>query len=651
MTKFNFFLKSVGLFLFLFVSNLFAQTTITLSAACGDCKSSSNGTAVVSSYGNSTCTAGTSGTLNGTYTAGQQVTPANTMTLYANVMTAGSWSISTTANNGVTFSGSGTFATTGCQQITLTASGTPTLPGPLIAVTNTSPQGSAATTVQPASASNPSSNGTAIVTNYGNSTCANPSTGTINGTMTAGVAVSGVTMSLYANVTTAGSWSLSATQNGVTFTGSGTFNATGCQLINLNASGAPTNAGSFTWSTNSNPVGSAPSTVVAAFNPATITAGTGTFSGRTCFDVAQSNNNANSCGSLTDRIATYSADFTQSAINTQSYTFIPSGTVSNVRFYHVNQSSSGAIVSISGGNTNNNISNPVTAIVNYNSSNNTLATARTNSNALTSKIYVVYNVNATATTNPADDRILQLTATVKDCNCCGAVTYITPNSDTMTFREFLCHNLGADTSLDPHVPTLGLFGAHIQWGKRGPNITGDSQVDWQTAPTDGPNGFAAAPKAATVQTTDDYAIAGWSTIIPAYNAWSDFLIDETAIRKPVKAAADPCPGGYRVPTLREWSGLITGTANSYNKSGSWDISQTTFTSAWHYTKYGTNIKTLTLPASGYRGENDGTANWGHRLDYALNEKGWIVVGGVNDVPSYTGPDYELRGVTVRCIAE
>ena len=95
----------------------------------------------------------------------------------------------------------------------------------------------------------PSSNGGAVVSNYGNSTCANPSSGTINGTMTEGVAVSGVTMTLYANVTTLGTYSLSSTQNGVTFSGSGTFTTLGCQLITLTASGTPTAAGSFTWCT------------------------------------------------------------------------------------------------------------------------------------------------------------------------------------------------------------------------------------------------------------------------------------------------------------------------------------------------------------------------------------------------------------------
>lgn len=110
----------------------------------------------------------------------------------------------------------------------------------------------------------PSTNGTAVVSNYGDATCANPSSGTINGTMTAGTPVSGVTMSLYANVTTLGTYNLSAVQNGVTFSGTGTFTALGCQLITLTASGTPTTAGATTWGTNSTPMGTATATVAAA---------------------------------------------------------------------------------------------------------------------------------------------------------------------------------------------------------------------------------------------------------------------------------------------------------------------------------------------------------------------------------------------------
>ena len=220
---------------------------------------SSNGTAIVASYGGAGCTG--NGILNGTYTVGQAMTSGNTLTFYANVTQVGTWNISTAANNGVTFSGSGTFTSTGCQAITLTASGTPTSAGSIIATTNTSPSGSASGTVS--ASSTPSSNGTAIVSNYGNASCTNPSAGTINGTLTQGVAASGVTMTLYANVTQIGSWNITTiASNGITFSGSGTFTTTGCQAITLTASGTPTSTGSVTANTNTTPVGTATATVV-----------------------------------------------------------------------------------------------------------------------------------------------------------------------------------------------------------------------------------------------------------------------------------------------------------------------------------------------------------------------------------------------------
>ena len=105
---------------------------------------------------------------------------------------------------------------------------------------------------------NISTNRTAIVTSYGNPVC---DANFISGVMTKGIAVSGVTMTLFANVTQIGTWNLSATQNGVTFSGSGTFSATGCQSITLVGSGTPTNIGSFTWITNTTPTASVTATV------------------------------------------------------------------------------------------------------------------------------------------------------------------------------------------------------------------------------------------------------------------------------------------------------------------------------------------------------------------------------------------------------
>src|SRR5690606_6276813 len=67
------------------------------------------------------CASATSG---GVYTQGEILTGSNTVTIPVNVTTAGPYSITTTATNGVTFSGSGTLAT-GAQTIVLTGTGTP----------------------------------------------------------------------------------------------------------------------------------------------------------------------------------------------------------------------------------------------------------------------------------------------------------------------------------------------------------------------------------------------------------------------------------------------------------------------------------------------------------------------------------------------
>ncbi len=93
----------------------------------------------------------------------------------------------------------------------------------------------------------PSTNGTAVVTWTDCSTAS-------AGTLAAGVAVSGVTQTITANVTTAGTYNITTnTTNGVTFSGSGTFTSTGSQTIVLNASGTPTVAGSTTFTLNTTP--------------------------------------------------------------------------------------------------------------------------------------------------------------------------------------------------------------------------------------------------------------------------------------------------------------------------------------------------------------------------------------------------------------
>ena len=78
-----------------------------------------------------------SAVLSGTYENGTAMTSSNKVVLNVNVTAIGSWSLTTTAVNGITFSGFGNFTATGSQTITLTASGMPTASGTVnIAVNN-----------------------------------------------------------------------------------------------------------------------------------------------------------------------------------------------------------------------------------------------------------------------------------------------------------------------------------------------------------------------------------------------------------------------------------------------------------------------------------------------------------------------------------
>jgi uncharacterized protein (TIGR02145 family) len=427
------------------------------------------------------------------------------------------------------------------------------------------------------------------------------------------------------SVASTGVTGLTATFTGGIISTSGNFTYT--------ITGTPASAGTASFAIS---VGGQSCTLTATVSAAPVNpVGTGSLSGKTCFDVALGNDNTNGCGTLSGRTS-QQANFTQMATNTQNYSFTPSGTVSNVRFVYVNTNGA-AITAISGNNSGNNLTGAIIAQVTYDNMLNTSAAGRTASNAITADIYVIYNNGAT---NNGTDLQLKLTANIKDCACCGAMISAT------VYKEFLCHNLGADTTLDPHdmsqTNAWGLNGAYVQWGRRGPNTTGDSRVDWRTAANT--SNFGAAPTGSTVGTANSAAISGWSGT-PA----SDFSWRTAA---GAKTANDPCPAGWRVPTSAEWTGVISN--NTASRSGVWTTSSTYYNSALHY---GPNVssKLLTLPAAGHRTNADGSlGSRGGDAYYWSSDGSSNIAPNLyfsNSISRVDNANARNNGFLVRCISE
>jgi uncharacterized protein (TIGR02145 family) len=243
-----------------------------------------------------------------------------------------------------------------------------------------------------------------------------------------------------------------------------------------------------------------------------------------------------------------------------------------------------------------------------------------------------------------DTKCLELYNGTDWISVCNGSVVTTPSLTTQVKSNgtggtytFLNHNLGADTSLDPHTPVVGLQGGYVQWGKKGP-------ANWVGALNDGPNGFAAAP------TVGSATPASWSQTAATNNkAWNS----GTEATPDKVDANDPCPTGYRVPTRNEWAAVNDN--NTKSRTGTFADGATNYGAALHYGPVDTSIKLLTLPAAGGRNDSNGVLD-GRGYDglyWSSTENGSNAyhLGFDGD---YVGPETgsgRTNGYSVRCIAE
>lgn len=247
-------------------------------------------------------------TVQGTYRVGVALTSANTITIPVTAVTSpGGYSITGTIN-GMTFTGSGNLTAPG--NIILTGTGTPaTGASPTSNLVLTSPSCTIPITVAPATA------GPAVYT-------INCPGVTVQGTYRVGVALvasNTITIPVTA-VSSPGTYSITGTINGMTFSGSG--NLTGPGNIILNGSGTPTGAASPTSNlVLTSPSCTIPITVAAAAGPATFTINCGGATVQGTYTVGMALTAANT---ITIPVATIttpgSYNITTTAVNGMTFT-------------------------------------------------------------------------------------------------------------------------------------------------------------------------------------------------------------------------------------------------------------------------------------------------------------------------------------------
>ncbi len=141
---------------------------------------------------------------------------------------------------------------------------------------------------------------------------------------------------------------------------------------------------------------------------------------------------------------------------------------------------------------------------------------------------------------------------------------------------------------------------------------------------------------------------GWSSTDPLVSSSGDTTWDGSTVSGNVWASFnDPCPKGWRVPTLGEFTSLLNGNEviSVWEKHG--EVNGRAFFDA-------NTEKSVFLPASGYRYDNgslSGVDSSGNYWSSTVNYSGYADYLNFGSGEANTNNDYRAYGHSVRCVAQ
>ena len=174
-------------------------------------------------------------------------------------------------------------------------------------------------------------------------------------------------------------------------------------------------------------------------------------------------------------------------------------------------------------------------------------------------------------------------------------------------------------------------------------IDGNNPIRWATRNVAAPGTFAETPESPGMFFQWNRR-TGWSATNPMISSPADAIWDHTdATGGTWTRANDPCPPGWRVPTLAELEALI-------NAGYEW-----TPQSGVNGTVFGSDNNTIFLPAAGFRATNGtlhdvGTLGYYWSSSPSTNATAAMYLL-LQQSSSSVNPTHRALGFSVRCVAE